>query len=109
VSTSLRPAGTSRFEGPDVARLRERIVGVISNALHRDVPSHDTDLFETGILDSMAFVELLLQLELEFGVRTSAEDLEVKNFSSIARIADFVRMRAAASNQPLVASFRRGR
>jgi len=91
---------------PDANGLRERIANVISGALNLDVPSVDTDLFETGVLDSLAFVELLLQLEREFGVKTSVEDLEVDNFSSIARIADFVSARAgmapAASSQPAV-------
>ena len=92
----------------DAASLRARIVTVFSDALHLDVPSLDTDLFEAGILDSLAFVELLLHLEREFGVTTSVADLEVENFSSIARIADFVLARAAASAQPLVVNFGRG-
>lgn len=91
---------------PGLASLHERIVAVFSNALHVDVPSFDTDLFETGILDSLAFVEILLHLEREFGVTTSVADLEVENFSSIARIAAFV-TRAAASARPVVVNFGR--
>ena len=79
----------------DVNRLRERIAGVFSSALHLDVPAFDTDLFDAGVLDSLAFVELLLQLEREFGVTTSVDDLEVENFRSIDSIADFVAARAA--------------
>ena len=79
---------------PDSNRLRERIAGVFSGALHLDVPAFDTDLFDTGVLDSLAFVELLLQLEREFGVTTSVDDLEVENFRSIDSIADFVAARA---------------
>jgi D-alanine--poly(phosphoribitol) ligase subunit 2 len=93
---------TNRFELPDAGRLRERIVTLFSVALHLEVPSLDTDLFESGMLDSLAFVELLLQLEREFGVTTSVADLEVENFSSIARIADFVMGRAVASAQSWV-------
>jgi D-alanine--poly(phosphoribitol) ligase subunit 2 len=93
---------TNRFELPDAGRLRERIVTLFSVALHLEVPSLDTDLFESGMLDSLAFVELLLQLEREFGVTTSVADLEVENFSSIARIADFVMARAVASAQSWV-------
>lgn len=78
----------------DGNRLRERIAGVFSNALHLDVPAFDTDLFDTGVLDSLAFVELLLQLEREFGVTTSVDDLEIENFRSIDSIADFVAARA---------------
>ena len=77
----------------DVNTLPERIAGIFASALHLDVPSHDTDLFDTGVLDSLAFVELLLQLEREFGVTTSADDLEVDNFRSISTIADFVQLR----------------
>ena len=78
----------------DSSRLRERIAGVFSSALHLDVPAFDTDLFDTGVLDSLAFVELLLQLEREFGVTTSVDDLEVENFRSIDSIAEFVVARA---------------
>jgi D-alanine--poly(phosphoribitol) ligase subunit 2 len=80
----------------DSNRLREQIAGVFAGALHLDVPAFDTDLFETGVLDSLAFVELLLQLEREFGVTTSVDDLESDNFRTIDNIAEFVRLRAAA-------------
>jgi D-alanine--poly(phosphoribitol) ligase subunit 2 len=78
---------------PDVNTLRERIAEIFSAALHLDVPSHDTDLFENGVLDSLAFVELLLQLEREFGVTTTVDDLDAETFRSIACIADFVMAR----------------
>jgi acyl carrier protein len=70
--------------------LTARIRRLFAGALHIDVPAIDTDLFETGVLDSLAFVELLLQLEREFGLVTTVADLEVENFRSIARIAEFV-------------------
>lgn len=79
---------------PASPNLHERIAGIFAAALNMEVPSADTDLFEAGLLDSLAFVELLLQLEREFGVATSLEDLEADNFRSIARIAIFVSERA---------------
>jgi D-alanine--poly(phosphoribitol) ligase subunit 2 len=84
--------------------VRERLADLFSRALHVEVPSVDTDLFEAGILDSLAFVELLLHLEREFGVVTSVDDLEVENFRSIARIAEFIEARAPAE-QPRVVNF----
>ena len=77
----------------DVNTLRDRIAAIFSTALHLDVPSCDMDLFESGVLDSLAFVELLLQLEREFGVTTSVDDLDVATFRSISAIADFVESR----------------
>jgi len=81
----------------DTNAVRERVVKLFASALHLDVTSVDTDLFDAGVLDSFAFVELLLQLEREFGFTTSLEDLEADNFKSIARIADFVMQRLAAA------------
>jgi D-alanine--poly(phosphoribitol) ligase subunit 2 len=93
----------------DINRVRERVANLFSGAMNVDVPSMDADLFDTGVLDSLAFVELLLQLEREFGVTTSVEDLELDNFKSIARIADFVMRRMAISpdvpNQPAALKF----
>ena len=82
--------------------MRERIAAIFSGALHLDVPSFDTDLFDSGVLDSLAFVELLLNLEREFGVTTSVEDLELEHFKSIASIADFIESRAPASAPKVV-------
>ena len=56
----------------------------------RDVPSCDIDLFETGVLDSIGFVELLAALEQEFGFVFQLDDLEVDNFRSVRTIAAFI-------------------
>jgi acyl carrier protein len=56
----------------------------------RDVPSSDADLFETGVLDSIGFVELLAALEQEFGFVFQLDDLEVDNFRSVRAIAAFL-------------------
>jgi acyl carrier protein len=76
--------------------LHDRITRIFSESLNLDIPAIDTDLFESGVLDSLAFVELLVHLEREFGVTTSVDDLEVDNFRTIARIAGFVQSTAAA-------------
>jgi acyl carrier protein len=90
------------FPMADTNTLPERIAAIFAGALHLEVPDHDTDLFETGVLDSLAFVELLLQLELEFGVTTTVDDLDVETFRSIACIAEFVRTRAASGSPRVV-------
>jgi len=76
--------------------LEQRIGGLFLTRLHLEVPSGDTDLFDTGILDSMGFVELLATLEEEFGIRVPLDDVDMDTFRSLTRIAEFVarRMRA---------------
>lgn len=80
--------------------LQDRIANLFSTALNLDVPSIDSDLFETGVLDSLAFVDLLFHLEQEFGVSTSVDDMEVDNFKSIAGIANFLAARGVDAAVP---------
>ena len=74
----------------DAARIEARITQIFSTALHLDIPSVETDLFETGAVDSLGFVELLLHLEREFAVRVSLSDLDLDQFRTIRRIGAFV-------------------
>jgi D-alanine--poly(phosphoribitol) ligase subunit 2 len=50
----------------------------------------DTDLLETGVLDSLQFVELLLQLERRFGLRVKVEDINLDDLRTLERIARLV-------------------
>ncbi len=70
--------------------LCDRILELFLEKLHLEIASIDTDLFETGLLDSLSFVELLLNLEQEFGIKISLEHLELENFRSVSRIAQFI-------------------
>jgi len=73
---------------PDVA-LYDEIGRFFLEHLHVSVSSAGEDLFETGILDSLTFVDLILYLEQEFGIRVEADQLELENFRSIEKIAAF--------------------
>jgi len=84
---------------PCSSDLHERIARIFAVSLNVEVPDADTDLFDAGLLDSLAFVELLLCLEREFGVTTSVDDLEADNFRSIVRIAEFVAPRVTTSSR----------
>src|SRR5687767_13797049 len=94
-STSLPPS-TRSSDMPCSSDLHERIARIFAVSLNVEVPEADTDLFDAGLLDSLAFVELLVCLEREFGVTTSVDDLEADNFRSIASIADFIESRVSA-------------
>ena len=50
----------------------------------------DQDLIESGLLDSMALVELLHAIEQEFGIELPLEDLDVDLLRSIRGIASYV-------------------
>jgi acyl carrier protein len=73
-----------------VSELTARVQQVFREALTMEVPSVDTDLIETGRLDSLALVELLFALEQHFGVDLALGELDVENFRTVQRISDFV-------------------
>jgi acyl carrier protein len=50
----------------------------------------DAILPETGLLDSASIIELICWIETEFSLDLPEEEITVKNFGSIARIAAFV-------------------
>ena len=63
---------------------------IFSDILLREVDSPTTDLLDTGILDSMALVELLASLEQKFSLTLNIIDLDLENFRSIQSIGEFV-------------------
>ena len=50
-----------------------------------------TDLFEEELLDSLSFVRLLGELEARYGVDVPLDDLDAETFSTIEKIASYVR------------------
>ena len=69
--------------------LYHQIAAFFSERLNLTVSSTE-DLFETGALDSLAFVDLVMHLEQQFNIQISADEFEPDNFRSIAKIAGFV-------------------
>ena len=70
--------------------LYSQIAAFFNERLNLTVSSPTEDLFETGALDSLVFVDLVMYLEQKFDMRISADELEPDNFRSVAKIAGFV-------------------
>ena len=68
----------------------DQISRLMLERVHIEVPSADTDLMELGLLDSLTLVELMASLEEEFGIHISFDEIELDNFRSVARMAEFV-------------------
>lgn len=82
---------------PDSRNLERQLVRLFAEKLNVEVPSVETDLIETGLVDSLTFVEFLAQLEEGFGIQVSLDDLEVDRFRTISRIAGFIATKTARS------------
>jgi D-alanine--poly(phosphoribitol) ligase subunit 2 len=81
----------------DANAIIERLGALFVESFHVEVPSPDTDLLETGILDSFQFVELLFELEQRFGFRIKIESIDLDDLRTLARIARLVAANGAAA------------
>lgn len=72
-----------------------KLMALFRDELHIEVPSPDTDLFETGLIDSLQLVLLLLQLEQRLGVRIPLDEVELEDLRSVDRLARVVEARSA--------------
>jgi D-alanine--poly(phosphoribitol) ligase subunit 2 len=65
----------------------KELIELFSEKLNIEVPSPDTDLIESGLLDSLRLVELLLQIEASLGFRLVLEEIDLDDLRSVKRIA----------------------
>ena len=86
----------------DTSEIIERLDALFVECFHIAVPSPDTDLLETGILDSLQFVELLLQLERRFGHRVEIDRLNIDDLRTLERIARLLAANGRAKDAPAV-------
>jgi acyl carrier protein len=52
---------------------------------------NDSQLLESGILDSLSLLKLVLFVERQFGVSVGADELVPQNFKTIESISSFIR------------------
>jgi acyl carrier protein len=55
----------------------------------------DEDIFALGIVNSLFAMQLVMFIEKEFELRVDNADLDIANFSSVNRIAQFVKEKSA--------------
>lgn len=68
----------------------QRIRTVLRERLQIDAPGSAQDLFQTGILDSLSFVDMLVVLEEEFGIHIALDQVDLADFRSIAAICEYI-------------------
>ncbi len=72
---------------PDCPVISRHLQKIFADEFHIQVPTADTDLLDSGILDSLQFVELLMCLEREFGFRLAIETIELDDLRTLDKLA----------------------
>lgn len=73
----------------NVTKLRARIESILSQYGIENVRS-DQPLFSSGMLDSIAAVQVLLQLENDFQVDLSDEDFDITYIDTLQSLEQFL-------------------
>jgi D-alanine--poly(phosphoribitol) ligase subunit 2 len=68
----------------------DRVIALIREALMVEVPDPDLDLVEADLIDSLALVSLITEVETAFGVELPLEDFDIEKFRSARQIAEYV-------------------
>jgi acyl carrier protein len=82
--------GTLPPQDPVDEGVIEQVRDLMQTVLNAAVPADDTDIVESGLLDSLALVELLVGIEREFDVQVDLEALDLDNLRSVRTIAQTV-------------------
>ena len=53
----------------------------------------DLDLFDAGLLDSLAIIEVLIQIEEKLGIKLQPTDLEREDMSTVNKLTGFLESR----------------
>jgi acyl carrier protein len=69
-------------------KLQQEITAIFVERFDTRIPSDEVDLLETGLVDSVKIVELVLELEQRFGVSLPFEELEIEDFRTVPRLAE---------------------
>jgi D-alanine--poly(phosphoribitol) ligase subunit 2 len=69
-------------------KLQQEISDIFAGRFETKLDSLDVDLLESGIVDSVRIVELVLEIEQRFGVSLPFEELEIEDFRTVSRLAE---------------------
>ena len=69
-------------------KLQQEITDIFAERFETKLDSENLDLLETGIVDSVRIVELVLEMEQRFGVSLPFEELEIEDFRTVPRLAE---------------------
>jgi acyl carrier protein len=70
--------------------VRDRVRAILTTRLAIDVPDSDAEPIGDGRLDSLLLMELLYEIELEFGTRADFGDFEPERLESVGGMVAWI-------------------
>jgi acyl carrier protein len=79
------------------ATVSDEFADIFRSALFVDPPAPDVDLISTGLLDSLAIVSLVTELEVRCGVRIPLDQIDLPSIRTIGGLQQLIE--AARANE----------
>jgi len=74
--------------------MQEKLAGIVRRISGKETnPDPDESLFDAGYLDSFALLDVVAEIEREFGIKIPDADLNPRRFDSLTRIAEYLNSR----------------
>ena len=75
--------------------MEEKVLEMLAEICEDDMVKDnlDMELFETGLIDSLAFAELLIEIEDNFGVIIAPSEIDRKDIDTPQKIMDLIKER----------------
>ena len=77
--------------------IREYVIRNLVFGDEHSVVSDDESFLESGIIDSLAVVELVTFVGEHFGIEIPPDDITPDNFDSVRSVSDYVRRRVGVA------------
>lgn len=73
--------------------MEEKVLEILTELSDDEIvnENHDVELFETGLIDSLAFVELLVEIERNFGISIAVSELDRTQVNTPNKLIEFIR------------------
>ena len=71
--------------------MKEKVLEIFIEVTGNDEIAEDLDLnlFDAGLLDSLAIIEVLLKIEENLGIKVQPRDLESEDMSTVNKMSAF--------------------
>jgi len=76
--------------------MEEKVLNILAEICNDDIvrTERDIDIFDTGLIDSIAFIELLVAIEDDFGIEISPTEIERSEINTANKIIALIKARS---------------
>ncbi len=72
--------------------MEDKVLDIVEKICEDEIVREDlnVDLFETGLMDSLAFIDLMVELEKTFDITITPSDLDRSSINTPLKIIEFI-------------------